>query len=47
MVPPERHFTKVSMKFIVNITELSWEGNINGGEGLTNDFEDLGSKFLS
>lgn len=45
MVPPERHFTKVSMKFIVSI--LSWEGNINGGEGLTNDFEDLGSKFLS
>lgn len=47
MVPPEWHFTKTLKEVYHDHAGISWEGNMNRGDGVTNGFDHLGSEFLS
>lgn len=47
MVPPGWHFTKTLKEVYHDHAGISWEGNMNCGDGVTNGFDHLGSEFLS
>lgn len=47
VVPPGWHFTKTLKQIYHEHDGISWEGNMNGGVGVTKDFDHFGSEFLS
>ena len=47
VVPPGWHFTKTLKDVYHEHDGIHWEGKVNGGAGVTNDFDHLGSEFSS